>query len=409
MRASGTYDLAVFGSGYLARLAGCLLAKSGQRVLRVPLDQPEPEASIPWPSLWPMDLTRIEGPREMALELGILVPLRDHLQERPLLGQYVASEGTGELFSAADLLAAQAKRFAAKGPFGRFSSRYLKRQAAEISQSEQGAKGKLFEKPRLLRRRAHLSKAPKAKPTLRALDQLVACHPWTGRNGQLVLGGGRRFDERVVPNPLNRFVELAENVSRIEVMEPGSVVDVDMKGRRIEALVTSRGQRIQASELIYCGGPGDIEWGPVRKRQQLVQRWEEDLGSPWEQWVWSLRVDGRAWPEFLVGPLFFEDLGLAVQIAHDNGQVHLWAHLDQEEQGPELMAALRACLPWMAFSVPETQHYEMPCRADLTAPLPSFRELCSNLLFTPDRLVAGMGLNQPFWAARDLAALLRQD
>ncbi|MEC7750662.1 MAG: hypothetical protein VX405_04055, partial [Myxococcota bacterium] len=116
MRASSSYDLVIFGSGFLVRLAGCLVAKAGQRVLRVPLDEPEPEAAQPWPTLWPMDFTAISGPRERALEMGFLVPLRDHLEDRELLGQYVSREGTAELFCDVELLASQTERFPTKSP-----------------------------------------------------------------------------------------------------------------------------------------------------------------------------------------------------------------------------------------------------------------------------------------------------
>lgn len=407
MRASGSYDLAIFGSGFLVRLAGCLVAKSGRRVLRIPLDDPEPEAAQPWPALWPMDLTSISGPRERALELGFLVPLRDHLEERDLLGQFVSSEGTAELFCEAELLASQAERFQAKGPLGIFSKKLLKRRSWELEQSEHGPGGSLFAPPRLFRAKPKLGRAPKSKGTLKALDALVASHPWTcGGEGQLVLAGGRRLDERVIRDPVHRFLELAENACHLDVMEPGTVVDVDMKGKRIEALVTSRGHRIHASEFLHSGSPADLDWGPERKRGQLINRWSEDVGTPWRRLSLQLTVHPQNWPEFLVGPLFFEDLGLGVSVTQCSDRVVLDANLSEPDQVPQLMDALTQHLPWLHRPEPDVRTIELPRRRDVTAPLPSFREYCPNLLFAPDRLIFGMGVNQPFWAARELADLL---
>ena len=90
-----SYDLVVLGDGALARLAGCLVAKSGQRVLRLRrTESPEP-ALPPFP---PLDLTLLPAVRETALKLGILVPLRDRLRPQYSLGHFCSEQGSAELF-----------------------------------------------------------------------------------------------------------------------------------------------------------------------------------------------------------------------------------------------------------------------------------------------------------------------
>jgi len=406
VRASSSYDLVIFGSGFLVRLAGCLVAKAGQRVLRVPLDEPEPEAAQPWPTLWPMDFTAISGPRERALEMGFLVPLRDHLEDRELLGQYVSREGTAELFCDVELLASQTERFPTKSPIISFQKKLLKRRSWELQQSDQSPGGSLFARPRLFRAKPRLSRIPNTKKTLHALDSMVASHPWTSRSdGGLVLGGGRRLDGQVVRDPVHRFLELAEGVSQMDVMEPGMVVDLDMKGKRIEALVTPRGQRIHGSEFLLSGTPRDLPWGPEKRRGQLSASWDEDLGQSWRLIELKLTFAPGQWPPFLVGPLLLEELGVGVSVTSFPDRVVLDARLKDEQAVESLLRELGQFLPWLQLPAPELTMMTLPQRKDPTAPIPSFRDYCSNLLFAPDRLIFGLGINQPFYAAKSLADL----
>ena len=118
-----------------------------------------------------------------------------------------------------------------------------------------------------------------------------------------------------------------------------------------------------------------------------------------------MTLNPQAWPSFLVGPLLFEDLGFGLTVSFYPGRVVLEGSLLDKEDAKALLAALAAALPWLSLPEPELTRVELPQRRDPAAAMPSFRAYCPNLLFVPDRLAFGMGLNQPFYAARSLANL----
>ena len=396
-----SYDLVVLGDGALARIAACLVAKTGKRVLRLRRTLGPHPALPPFP---PLDLTLLPAVRETALKLGILVPLRDRLRPQYSLGHFASALGSAELFLERAARDHQQQRLDDE----RFDH-WCRALAQPMSDPVPTDYPLFFHRGwwQRWRHRKGWSNIDLAgqETQLDALNRPYFLHPWTGLNGKRAhLRWSGQRDLHVLDRPLHTFLELAEARSGVEVLQRDCAADYDIHRGRLVSVVTKKGQHIGGDSVIWSDPLDAFELGGDRSLNKLRARWAKDG----EQVTTMRRVYGRLaavdWPPFLSGAVLVAEGDLQISVEASGHEVLLETWLREDEDEEVIAAFFAQHFPILgAHPLRQSETLTFVRRAEPTKLPPKLNTGVGSLYMVPDRLIHGLGLDAPFAMAQQLA------
>ncbi len=396
-----SYDLVVLGDGALARLAGCLVAKSGKRVLRLRRSEAPPPALPPFP---PLDLTLLPAVRETALKLGVLVPLRDRLRPQFSLGHFCSDQGSAELFL---------ERAARNHQQERLNHSTFDNWCRELAQPM--ADPVPTEYPPMFHRgwwnRWRHRKGwgdvdlGETGADLDALNRPYFLHPWTALDTSSVhLRWAGHRDLHALDRPLHSFLELAEARSGVEVLPRDLAVDYDVHRGRLVSVITAKGQHIGGHMVLWADPLESFDVTSERARAKLEARWAKDGAQRTE----VRRVYGSLaavdWPPFLSSAILVAGGNLQISVEARGHEIHLETWLHEHEDLKAVDEFFARHFPLLGRN-PMTQSETLSfVRRTHPSKLPPRLDTGMGGLFVaPDRLIHGLGLDAPFAMAQQLA------
>ncbi len=396
-----SYDLVVLGDSALARIAACLVAKTGKRVLRLRRTLGPHPALPPFP---PLDLTLLPAVRETALKLGILVPLRDRLRPQYSLGHFASPLGSGELFLERAARDHQQKRLDDE----RFDH-WCRALAQPMSDPVPTDYPLFFHRGwwQRWRHRKGWSSIDLAgeEMHLDALNRPYFLHPWTGLNGKRAhLRWSGQRDLHVLDRPVHTFLELAEARSGVEVLQRDCAADYDIHRGRLVSVVTKKGQHIGGDSVIWSDPLDAFEIGGDRILNKLRARWSKDG----EQVTTMRRIYGRLaavdWPPFLSGSVLVAEGDLQISVEASGHEVLLETWLREDEDDAVIAAFFAQHFPILgAHPLRQSETLTFVRRTEPTKLPPKLNTGIGSLYMVPDRLIHGLGLDAPFAMAQQLA------
>ena len=396
-----SYDLVVLGDGALARLAGCLVAKSGKRVLRLRRSEASEPSLPPFP---PLDLTLLPAVRETALKLGILVPLRDRLRPQYSLGHFCSEHGSAELFL---------ERAARDYQQQRLSHETFDGWCRELAKPMEDPVP--IEYPLMFHRgwwkrwrhrkgwtEVELGAVDKS---LDALNRPYFLHPWTAVNetkANLRWSGQR--DLHALDRPLHSFLELAEARSGVEVLARDHVVDYDLNRSRLVSMITSRGQHIGGTMVLWGDPIEQFDILGDRAQAKIQVRWDKD-GAQRTQ---IKRVYGRLaavdWPPFLSRAILIAQGDLQLSVEARGHEIHIETWLRADEDMNPVHSFFERHFPLLQQNpLTQSETLSFVRRTNPKRIPPKLDTGIGGVYLVPDRLVHGLGIDAPFAMAQQLA------
>ena len=396
-----SYDLVVLGDGALARLAGCLVAKSGKRVLRLRrTEEPEP-ALPPFP---PLDLTLLPAVRETALKLGILVPLRDRLRPQYSLGHFCSEQGSAELFLERAARDHQQQRLTHE-TFDHWC-RILAKPMEDPVPIEYPL---MFHRGwwKRWRNRKGWTEVDlgSVDAQLDALSRPYFLHPWTGideTEANLRWSGQR--DLHALDRPLHSFIELAEARSGVEVLPRDRAVDYDLNRGRLVSVITARGQHIGGTMVLWADPIDQFNILGEKAQAKIQNRWDKDGALHTE----VKRIYGRLaavdWPPFLSRAILIANGNLQLSVESRGHEIHIETWLRANEDLEAINLFFERHFPLLRRNpLTQSETLSFVRRAEPKRLPPKLDTGLGGVYLVPDRLIHGLGIDAPFAMAQQLA------
>ena len=396
-----SYDLIVLGDGALARLVGCLVAKSGKRVLRLRRHEGIEPVLPPIP---PLDLTLLPAVRETALKLGILVPLRDRLRPQYSLGHFCSEQGSAELFLERSARDHQQQRLQSPA-----FDRWCRALAQPMEDPTPIEYPELFHRGwwRRWRHRKGWSEVElgATQADLDALNRPYFLHPWTHvdpERAHLRWSGHR--DLHALTRPLHSFIELAEARSGVETLPRDQAVDYDINRGRLVSVITARGQHVGGATVLWSDAIDELDALSDRAKAKVEARWAKDGSETTTMTRRSGRLAAVDWPPFLGQSILIADGDLQLSVETRGHEVYLETWLAAAEDTAPIDRFFARHFPLLQRNpLTESEQFTFVKRTDPQRLPPRLDTGVGGLFVTPDRLIHGLGIDAPFAMAQQLA------